>query len=420
MPEIIYRLSLIWKEYLSLISNLTGSEKAEWTTSDRWKNHFFVQIIKFALPIGFFLLILSFLLQHTQGHDVTNLVDFVAFFSVSLLNLNKTISIRNKMKIDMWILLTFAVFKIITLTSMMIGSVFLLLFSLFAALLFSKKTAYLSIVVNAIICLSLIFLFENPYKEHQMEILGRSISSKWLLFQINFMFVNLVMVTVIIYIIDGFESTILKAEQLSKTLQLEVEEKTKREKRLQEALSYYKSFFSFNPLPIFIYDPDTLDLKYVNKSALLGYGYSKGEFLNMKINTLLRCSELTFKEKIGQDFSRQKSKHFKKNGRPMDIEVYGSRTRFNGKWARLVIVRDVTDEVAFLTALEQKNKRMQEIAFMQSHKIRSPLTKILGITNLIYEDLNSSPEFSEHLAYLLTSAKELDFVITDIISKTEE
>ena len=139
MPKIICRLRLILKEYLSLITNLTGSEKTEWTTSEKWRNHFFIQIIKFALPIGFILLILSFLLQHTQGHNTTNFVDLSAYLSVSFLNLSRTISIRNKMKIDMGILLAFAVFKIITLTSMMIGSVFLLLFSLFAALLFSKK-----------------------------------------------------------------------------------------------------------------------------------------------------------------------------------------------------------------------------------------------------------------------------------------
>ena len=411
---------LLWKQYQLFITERTRSEKQHQTTSQNWRNKFFSQIIKFALPVGFLSLIASIIIEEFQSHRLTILNDVLAYTLSIFVILNRKIAIEHKKRIGMCVLLAFSIIKIITLKSVMTGSIFLLMFSLFAVLLFSKKMGFISIIINTLICLSLIIAIDPPYIGHYFEFVGKKISSKWILFLLNFIFVNLVMVTIIVYIVEGFEKTIEKTEQLYSKLQLEIFEKTKNEKRLREALTYYKSLFFFNPLPIFIYDYATLDIKYVNKTALLDYGYSKTEFLGMKINELLRCDVNYFKENIGQNFAKQKSEHFQKNGKKMNVEVYSSGITFKDSSARLAIVRDITDEVEFLEALEEKNKRFREIAHLQSHVIRSPLTKILGITKLMQLEKAESEDLEQYIKYIISSAEELDGVVKGIIDKTHE
>lgn len=415
-----HRANKVWKQYRYYITSRTRSEKLERSTSQSWRDQFFSKIIIFAFPTGIVALVLSIFIELTQQQHLTIVNDLMAFSIVGLITLNRHVSIENKKRTGMCILMVFATFKIISLNSLMIGSVFLLLFSLFSVLLFSKKMGYISVLINATIFLSVIFT-SNPHTEgHQIHFMGYKLYSKWLLFLLNFIFVDLILVMVIIHIIESFEKTISRAEMLSEKLKLEVLGKTKNEKRLQEALTYYKSLFFFNPLPILIYDPINLSLKYVNKSALIGYGYSKKEFLQMTINELPRCGAEVFKERIGSDFAKQKSEHFQKNGNRMDVEVYTSSIKFNDTWASLAIVRNISDEVAFLNALELQHEKMREIAYLQSHVIRNPLSKILGIAKLMQHETNSNNDFAQYLNYLLASAEELDSLVAGIVNKTKE
>ncbi|HJP64629.1 MAG TPA: hypothetical protein VJ844_14380 [Mucilaginibacter sp.] len=84
------------------------------------------------------------------------------------------------------------------------------------------------------------------------------------------------------------------------------------------------------------------------------------------------------------------------------------------KEAELSMYRKKTAE-----ALEEQNQKLKEISWMQSHVIRAPLAKIIGLIPLINDVKENSKEREKMLNYLLSSANELDQVIGDITDKTE-
>ena len=54
----------------------------------------------------------------------------------------------------------------------------------------------------------------------------------------------------------------------------------------------YRQFFAANPLPMWLYDPETLRFLDVNEAAVQQYGYSRDEFLAMTIADIRPPEEL--------------------------------------------------------------------------------------------------------------------------------
>jgi PAS domain S-box-containing protein len=86
----------------------------------------------------------------------------------------------------------------------------------------------------------------------------------------------------------------------------------------------------------------------------------------------------------------------------------------------IAIGHDVTDRLRYISEIEEQNHKLQEIAWMQSHVIRAPLARLMGLVDLIKNYQNSETEKNELLDHILTSAYSLDEIIRDISSKTEQ
>lgn len=69
--------------------------------------------------------------------------------------------------------------------------------------------------------------------------------------------------------------------------------------------------------------------------------------------------------------------------------------------------------------LKKQHAQLEEIARLQSHSIRRPLTSILGLID-IFDKENLSTENKKILEYLKHSALELDMVIHQIVKNTEQ
>jgi PAS domain S-box-containing protein len=69
--------------------------------------------------------------------------------------------------------------------------------------------------------------------------------------------------------------------------------------------------------------------------------------------------------------------------------------------------------------LSVKNKKLEDIAWIQSHKVRAPLARILGLVDLLTNHKDDDLDTNEILNYILTSSKELDGMISEIVRKTE-
>ncbi len=79
----------------------------------------------------------------------------------------------------------------------------------------------------------------------------------------------------------------------------------------------------------------------------------------------------------------------------------------------------MTEQMKFTKAIENQNARLHEIAYIQSHIVRAPLARIMGLVDIIVQNTNEIPD-PRILSYLDQSAKEFDEIIKEIISKTSD
>lgn len=81
---------------------------------------------------------------------------------------------------------------------------------------------------------------------------------------------------------------------------------------------------------------------------------------------------------------------------------------------------DVTEQKKQTRALELQNQKLMEIAWIQSHEVRAPLARLMGLAHLLNSSAKNTIEDKTTLSHLLQSATELDEIIRKIVRKTEE
>ena len=93
----------------------------------------------------------------------------------------------------------------------------------------------------------------------------------------------------------------------------------------------------------------------------------------------------------------------------------------NGKATRMVgAVLDVTNSRRLLQRIQKQNKVLKEIAWEQSHVVRAPLARIMGLLHLLEEEHFEEMPKGEILFHIKESANELDNIIRNIVEKTEK
>lgn len=90
-----------------------------------------------------------------------------------------------------------------------------------------------------------------------------------------------------------------------------------------------------------------------------------------------------------------------------------------GKPMRIIgAMQDITEVQNYIKTIEEHNARLKDIAWTQSHVVRAPLARIMGIIDLIknYPNIDEREELLDHI---INSATELDDIIRKISNKTE-
>ena len=135
-------------------------------------------------------------------------------------------------------------------------------------------------------------------------------------------------------------------------------------------------------------------------------------------------------EKVKQSYARIATEH------RIHIPPFRFKTR-GGKWRWIESVvtnmledpsvegivtnsRDVTERMNYLEAIKEQNMKLRQIAWTQSHVVRAPLAKILGIVDLIKNEVDDKEMNQKLLDCLFQSAADLDEVIKEIVNKAEQ
>ncbi|MCZ4224799.1 PAS domain S-box protein [Pedobacter rhodius] len=196
---------------------------------------------------------------------------------------------------------------------------------------------------------------------------------------------------------------------------------------LEESERRYSELFHLSPLPMWVYEFDTLKFLDVNQTAVDHYGYSRDEFLNMDISNIRPVEELDLLKQTLEKTRKDEDvvfqgifKHKLKNGQIINVDIKSNTIIFKGKRAKIIVSTDITQRLKQFQAIELRNERLREIAWIQSHKVRAPLAKILGLVDLLSLQPALAPETQKFLQYIEQSANELDLVIKEVTQKSEE
>ncbi len=69
--------------------------------------------------------------------------------------------------------------------------------------------------------------------------------------------------------------------------------------------------------------------------------------------------------------------------------------------------------------IEEQNKKLREIAWTQSHIVRAPVARLMGIIELFKENMLDTSEKEKMLDHIQESAMELDDIIKEIVEKSK-
>jgi len=149
-------------------------------------------------------------------------------------------------------------------------------------------------------------------------------------------------------------------------------------KTAQETLTlsekHYRALFEENPVPILVYDFETLKILSVNESAVQFYGYSRDEFVKMSTLQIRPIEDIDSYIQYRKDLYEKGLHnmplhagiwtHKKKNGEIFKVEVIRRVIEYEGKDAVLALINDVTGKIKTVEELERRNKeisRMYEV-----------------------------------------------------------
>ena len=121
--------------------------------------------------------------------------------------------------------------------------------------------------------------------------------------------------------------------------------------QLKASEQQYRMLFNEHPHPMWVYDKETLRLQAVNQSMETHYGYTEAELLAMDMTELWPAERhATIREALHAIAIDQRNKpvisrHVKKDGSFMDVEITAGSISFNGRPARQVLATDVTERL---------------------------------------------------------------------------
>lgn len=193
----------------------------------------------------------------------------------------------------------------------------------------------------------------------------------------------------------------------------------------------FRSFFENAPEGIAILNVETFSYEQFNDSAVRILKYTPHELHTCSLFS--RCPEFQ------PDGARSKEKGLGMVKRALDgeqqvfeWEMWNGEGKLIMLEVRLVAIHngravqlyvsfvDITGRKETERKLLERNKRLSEIAFLQSHQVRKPVASMMGLINLFNFENTADPINAEVLMKMKSAVKMMDEVIGEIVIKTSE
>jgi diguanylate cyclase (GGDEF)-like protein/PAS domain S-box-containing protein len=131
--------------------------------------------------------------------------------------------------------------------------------------------------------------------------------------------------------------------------------------RIEDALTHseaeYRLLFERNPYPMWVYDDRSQRILAVNDPAIAHYGYSRAQFLLMKVEDLEPAPALNMHDMVSSEAGKH-LRHRRKDGSVILVDIAVFPTSFGGSPAQLALVNDVTEREAMARNISERDQML--------------------------------------------------------------
>jgi two-component system cell cycle sensor histidine kinase/response regulator CckA len=177
--------------------------------------------------------------------------------------------------------------------------------------------------------------------------------------------------------------------------------------------SAFRLLFAANPLPMWVFDTETLAFLEANDAAAAHYGYSQEEFTRLTLGDIRPDIEFrALAAEISQDTLDGRRilstrRHRLKDGRVIDVEVLRHPMVFQGRPAILAVMLDVTERTRLESELRQTQKMeaVGRLAGGIAHDFNNIVTVIDGRCELLLGRMPAEDPARRDLGIIRGSAR---------------
>ena len=180
----------------------------------------------------------------------------------------------------------------------------------------------------------------------------------------------------------------------------------------------YRAMFLQSPLPMWMYDRETLRFVAVNDAALAHYGYTRDEMLALTIADIRPPEDLSaLKNDVahaGGYAPRRQWRHRKRDGSMILVEIEANDFRDADRDVRLVLITDVTERERAAQALRKTEEQLRNAQKMDAigqlaggvaHDFNNVLSVILSYSSFLEEALEATDPRHEDAAEIRRAAE---------------
>ena len=186
----------------------------------------------------------------------------------------------------------------------------------------------------------------------------------------------------------------------------DITERRQLEVELEKSEKKYHAIFSNIPNPVFVLDPETLEILDCNNSVREVYGYTADELNNTSFTRLFPSNE-DATHMIANTTPRELNqvRHLHKNGRQLFVNIRISPSEYSGRKVLLITSSDITKRLEAEQQLIQAGKlaTLGEMATGVAHELNQPLSVIKTTSSFFMRKLADKQAIDDDiLAAMLT------------------